>query len=154
MSKYELKSSNPKDKLGIQRVPLHLNPTTAAVHQALAHLDGAIKYGAFNWREEGVSVSVYVSAALRHIHKYFEREKCARDSGVHHLGHAMACLAIVLDSEELGNLVDDRPPWILPTYDLESLHERGKRHIKRKLMESEEVEADPKDSVGRGDDRL
>jgi hypothetical protein len=28
---------------------------------------------------------------------------------VHHLGHAIACLAILLDAQEAGMLVDDRP---------------------------------------------
>jgi hypothetical protein len=40
---------------------------------------------------------------------WFDGEEVASDSGVHHLGHAMACLAILLDAQETGNLVDDRP---------------------------------------------
>jgi len=28
---------------------------------------------------------------------------------VHHLGHALACLAILLDAQEAGMLGDDRP---------------------------------------------
>jgi hypothetical protein len=28
---------------------------------------------------------------------------------VHHLGHAMACCAILLDARETGNLADNRP---------------------------------------------
>jgi hypothetical protein len=72
-------------------------------------MDGARKYGPYNWREEGVSAVTYVSAAMRHLRDWLDGEEEAPDSGVHHLGHAVACLAIILDSIEVGNLVDDRP---------------------------------------------
>jgi hypothetical protein len=105
----ELKSTNPKDVIGVKKVPLHLIPGTAAAHQAMAHKNGAVKYGPYNWREEGVSASVYVAACMRHLMAWYDGEELARDSGVHHLGHAIACLNIILDSQEVGNLVDDRP---------------------------------------------
>jgi len=70
---------------------------------------GAEKYGAYNWRERNVSVSTYVAAAERHIRAYFERQNIDPESGHHHLGHAMACLAILIDADAFGCLVDDRP---------------------------------------------
>jgi hypothetical protein len=105
------KSSNPKDVLARseQRVLLHLVPSPALVKTALALMDGARKYGPYNWRDEGVSASTYVSAAERHIRAWLDGETDAADSKVHHLGHAIACLAIILDAEAIGNLVDDRP---------------------------------------------
>jgi len=72
-------------------------------------MDGARKYGPYNWREEGVGASTYISAAMRHLRSYLDGERDAADSRVHHLGHAIACLAILLDAEAVGNLVDDRP---------------------------------------------
>jgi hypothetical protein len=75
-----------------------------------AFADGAKKYGPANWREDPVSTSTYINAAYRHILAYFDGgETSAEDSGVHHLGHAAACLGIILDAEEQGTLVDDRP---------------------------------------------
>lgn len=105
------KSSNPKDVLAAseQRVLLHLIPSPALAHVAQALMDGARKYGPYNWRVEGVSAVSYLSATMRHVRDYLDGEECADDSGVHHLGHAMACLAILLDAIEVGNLVDDRP---------------------------------------------
>jgi len=101
---------NPKSIMGATKVPLHLNPATAAVHQAAAHADGAAKYGAYNWRSTPVAISVYVAAVKRHLDAYYDSsETYAADSGVHHLGHAMAGLAILLDAEACGTLVDDRP---------------------------------------------
>lgn len=84
-------------------------PAVALVHGAHAMMDGAEKYGAYNWRAKKVVASIYVDAALRHITAWFEGEEKAKDSGVHHLGHAIACCAILLDGQETGNLIDDRP---------------------------------------------
>lgn len=101
---------NPKSITGATKAPLHLNPSSAAIHQAAAHADGAAKYGPFNWRDRPVAVSVYISAIKRHLDAYYDdSEQVAADSGVHHLGHAMAGLAILLDAEAVGTLVDDRP---------------------------------------------
>lgn len=105
----EVKSTNPKDILAVNRVPLWLVPPSAMVHQALAHLFGAVKYGPYNWRAEGVSFMTYISAAQRHLNDMIDGEDCADDSGAHHAGHAIACLNIILDAKSLGNLIDDRP---------------------------------------------
>lgn len=100
---------NPKDIVARKKVSVSKLPLVATLHAAHAMMDGARKYGPYNWRQKKVFASVYVDAALRHIAAYFEREDRAADSGVHHLGHAMACCAILLDAEACGMLVDDRP---------------------------------------------
>ncbi len=106
----ELKSTNPKDLVGMKKVPLSLIPATALAHIAMAFKDGATKYGKANWRIEGVSAQVYIDACMRHLAKWYdEQEEEAPDSGVHHLGHAAACLCILIDSQMCNNLVDDRP---------------------------------------------
>lgn len=102
-------TTNPKDLIGITKVSLSKFPAVAIVHGAHAMMDGAEKYGAYNWRAKKVVASIYVDAALRHITAWFEGEENAKDSGVHHLGHAIACCAILLDGQETGNLIDDRP---------------------------------------------
>ena len=100
---------NPKDTVGKAKVAFGRLPMTAVAHASHAMMDGAKKYGPFNWRDKKVSAEVYVSAAMRHLADWFEREETAADSGAHHLGHAMACCAILLDAQESGNLLDDRP---------------------------------------------
>lgn len=72
-------------------------------------MDGAAKYGAYNWRDISVSAHTYVDAAKRHLDLWFEGQELASDSKVHHLGHALACCAILLDAQECGRLIDDRP---------------------------------------------
>ncbi len=101
---------NPKTQHGVKKAPLHLIPPVANIHEAMAFKDGAKKYGPYNWRDKTVSASVYYAAVKRHIDAWWDGEELSEDAGVHPLGHARACLAILLDAESLGKLNDDRPP--------------------------------------------
>jgi hypothetical protein len=105
---FTLKSSNPKDAVGSNKIPMHLFPETARVYGALGLLDGMLKYGRANWREIGVRASIYYDAACRHLDAWFEGEELDPDSGLPHLCHAIACLAIIIDAKEAGKLKDDR----------------------------------------------
>lgn len=103
-----LKDTNPKDAIGSQKLPLHLWPATATAMGCLGLLDGALKYGRANWRVSGVRASIYFDAASRHLNAWFEGEAADPDSGLPHLAHALACLAILVDADAAGVLVDDR----------------------------------------------
>jgi hypothetical protein len=103
-----LKSTNPKDIIGSDKIPLHLFPMTATIYGTMALLDGALKYGRANWRVAGVRASIYYDACLRHISKWFEGKDIDADSGLPHLAHAMACIVILIDAIEAGKLKDDR----------------------------------------------
>jgi hypothetical protein len=102
--------TNPKDLVAVSKVSITKFPLIAILHGAHAFMDGAAKYGAYNWRTKDIKASVYVDAAIRHLGAFFEREEIAEDSGVSHLGHALACVALLIDAQEGGNLIDDRPP--------------------------------------------
>jgi hypothetical protein len=104
-----VRDTNPKTLVGRLKTPLELVPPVAKAKLAEALADGARKYGAYNWREKAVSNMVYLGAAQRHIDAYLDGEEVAEDSGVHHLAHAMACFAIVLDAEACGACEDTRP---------------------------------------------
>ncbi len=104
-----MEDTNPKTQHGLKKAQHHLTPTTALEEMAGAFELGAKKYGAFNWRERTVSASTYVSAAKRHIDAWWERQEVDPESGRHHLGHALACLAILVDAQKFKNIVDDRP---------------------------------------------
>lgn len=71
-------------------------------------LDGALKYGRANFRAVGVKASIYIDALKRHTNAYFEGEERDPDSGLPHLAHALACIAILIDAEAAGKLTDDR----------------------------------------------
>lgn len=115
-----MKSTNPKDVVGAEKVPLSMIPATAASFIALALQDGVKKYGKANWRIEGASAQVYMDACRRHLDAWYDGgEMVAEDSGVHHLGHAAACLCVLLDVQVCGCLMDDRPT---PSAPVSGLH--------------------------------
>jgi hypothetical protein len=101
--------SNPKDLLGAKKPSLSKIPAIALLWESLAMMDGGGKYGPYNWRGNKVIASIYVDACKRHLDEWWEGSTYAEDSGCHHLGHARACLGILLDAEATGNLIDDRP---------------------------------------------
>ncbi|KKK81365.1 hypothetical protein LCGC14_2814180 [marine sediment metagenome] len=114
-----MSAENPKDLLGIRKVPcLSVIPSASLIYEALAMRYGAYEaprkngvkgYGPYNWREMEVKASIYVDAAIRHLMAWYDGETDAPDSGAPHLGHAKACLGILADAIETGNLMDNRP---------------------------------------------
>lgn len=103
------KGLNPKDAVGMTKPDLSLVPVAGSLYQAQAMMDGARKYGAYNWRSNPVLMRVYIAAAQRHLGQLLDGEDFDPISGCHHVGHALACLGIIADARETGNLVDDRP---------------------------------------------
>lgn len=101
--------TNPKDLLGVRKISTVVFPAVALLHGSHAMMNGSSKYGPYNWREKKVRATIYLDACERHLLSWREKEETSEDSGVHHLGHALACLAILLDAQATGNLVDDRP---------------------------------------------
>lgn len=128
MDSPELKDTNPKDAIGSTKLPLHLVPDSARAYLALAFCEGATKYGAYNWRVAGVRSSIYMSAAGRHMSKYWNGEWADPKTRVPHLASAMACLAIILDAELAGKLTDDRPPSV-PLGDLIDVMSNTVQHL-------------------------
>lgn len=101
-------TANPKDALGLAKTPLRLFPPTALVMGSHVMALGAKKYGEYNWRKNAVKHSVYLEAAMRHIIAAADGEKFDPESGLSHEAHAMMCMAILIDANETGSLIDDR----------------------------------------------
>lgn len=104
------KDTNPKDAVGIAKVPMSTVPSQVLMEVGLAMMEGALKYGRHNYRISGVRSSVYYDAAMRHLMAFWECEDIDPDSGLPHLAKAMASLVVLRDSFITGNVVDDRPP--------------------------------------------
>lgn len=102
-------SNNPKNIAASNRIKIALLPAVGIAHGAHACMNGADKYGPYNWREKEIALMEYASAIQRHIMAWIDGEDCASDSGVHHLGHVIACAAIMLDAIEFESAIDDRP---------------------------------------------
>jgi hypothetical protein len=107
-----LKDTNPKDAISSGKLPLHLVPDTIEVEVALAYLEGALKYGAHNYKIAGVRASVYNAALSRHRIRWWNGENTDPVSHVRHLASIIACAGILLDAELHGKLTDDRPPSV------------------------------------------
>jgi hypothetical protein len=109
-TKAETKDTNPKDAIGSTKLPMHLIPGTAKAALAIAFLEGALKYGKYNWRVAGVRASIYSDALERHLEKWKNGEDADPVTHVPHLASIMACAAILIDAALVGKLTDDRPP--------------------------------------------
>ena len=104
--------TNPKDKAASTKVPMWSLPAIGAVHGAMATGEGIYKgYGSYNWREKPISMMEHIGALERHIAALKDGEDFVPDSdlGVTHLGCINAGAAIILDAQQCGTLIDDRP---------------------------------------------
>lgn len=95
-------------KDGGKKPPLSLNPPLALLAMSDAMAFGATKYAPWNW-SHGIDTMAMLDACYRHLGAFIRGEDCAPDSGVHHLGHALASLAIAYDNLILHPELDDRP---------------------------------------------
>jgi hypothetical protein len=89
------------------KVDLTLVPLIALEAEARALMFGEKKYGRYNYTA-GFESSRLTAAALRHLYAYIGGEDVDSESGLLHLGHARACLAMHLHCEQLGTLRDNR----------------------------------------------
>lgn len=124
------KDTNPKDSVGIKKVPFSVLPMPVVAEIGLALLEGARKYGRHNWRIAGVRASVYIDACFRHISQFWEGEDIDPDSGLSHITKAIAGLMVLRDSMKKGNWVDDRPPKIMKKW-VEELNKKAKDIIEK-----------------------
>lgn len=106
----EGKQSNPKDIIGSAKLPVGLCPDIIPAMAALSFMEGASKYGRYNWRIAGVRASIYHDALRRHLAKWWNGEDADQKTGVPHLASVIACAGIILDAQLVDKLTDDRPP--------------------------------------------
>ena len=100
--------ANPKDALGRMKTPIGLYPNVARIRTCLVFAQSAPEYGEFNWRNNPVQLSVYLDAIDRHTVALRAGQDIDPKSGHPHAAHINACTAIIMESESLGILIDDR----------------------------------------------
>lgn len=105
-----MEGHNPKDLVAAAKPDLSLVPPALIIWVAKCMENGAKRYSKANWRNEDqkVRMTVYLSAALRHVLALVDGEDCASDSGLPHAAHAAASMGIILDALACGTLIDDR----------------------------------------------
>ena len=111
MADSKSKDLNPKDGVGIRKVPLSTVPCGPLLEVGLAMMEGGRKYGRANFRAKGAAVraSVYYDAFQRHLMAWFEGQDIDPDSGLSHITKAIAGLIVLRDGMLSGNWIDDRP---------------------------------------------
>lgn len=108
------KESNPKDSVGVEKVPMSTVSGPVLMEVGLGMLDGACKYGRHNYRVSGVRGSVYYDASMRHMMDWWEGTDIDPDSGIHHVSKAIATLVVLRDAMIQEKFTDDRPPKTPP----------------------------------------
>lgn len=106
------KETNPKDAVGIRKVPFSVIPAQVVAEVGLGLLEGARKYGRHNYRTVGIRASVYYDAQRRHMDAWWEGQDVDPDSRLSHVTKAICSLVVLRDAMINGKMQDDRPPPI------------------------------------------
>ncbi len=104
------KETNPKDAVGVRKVPMSCVSAPVVMEMALGMMEGARKYGRHNYRVAGVRASVYYDAAMRHLMDWWEGVDIDPSSGISHVTKAMSALHVLRDAMMNDMWTDDRPP--------------------------------------------
>lgn len=111
----EVSSTNPKDMVGSNKLPLHLWPVEATAVGCLGLLEGECKYGRNNFiAGQGVVASIYIDAMERHIAEYKSGQNNDPVTGKPTLAGVLASCAILVKAEAHGMLIDDRDYSAVP----------------------------------------
>lgn len=96
--------SDPKAGAGAAKCPMQLLPPAALEHTAWVQGLGASKYGPYNWRDSGVSVSTYIGAIMRHLMAIASGQWLDPESGRPHAAHIAASCNILMDADAHGKM--------------------------------------------------
>lgn len=126
-----MKDPNPKDAVGVKKVPLSTVSAPVLMEMGLGMLEGDRKYGRHNYRVVAIRESVYYDAVMRHLIAWWEGEDVDPDSGLHHVTKALSCLAVLRDAQLSKNTIDDRPPFTHPTGWMQELNKKAAAIIEK-----------------------
>lgn len=100
---------NPKKAAGAIKAPFHALPELAIIQMSNVMAGGGWKYEAFNFHVSKSDAITYLSAIYRHFLLWKDGVDTDEESGQSHLAHIMACCAILIESQSLDKLEDNRP---------------------------------------------
>jgi Domain of unknown function (DUF5664) len=69
---------------------------------------GQTKHGKYSFKEDGFPLTVMADKVLRHMSQFLDGEDFDKESKIHHLHHAIADLAIMIDIKDNHPHQDDR----------------------------------------------
>lgn len=99
---------NPKAAYGSAKAPMDSASNLAIISMQNVMEGGCHKYGYMNYRESKINARTYINALKRHLMIYEDGVDVDGESNQLHMGHVMACAAILIDAGATGQLVDDR----------------------------------------------
>lgn len=99
---------NPKQSIGLSKLPLHLWSPLATAYGAVGLANGR-KYGEGNYKATPILMSIYLAATLRHLYAFIEGQECDEVDGTPHIAAILANMAIILEARSVGTMIDDRP---------------------------------------------
>lgn len=102
-------TDTPKDLSYGIKPPISLVPARFTIEVAKCMKTGADKRSPYNWRQSKISVMQTLDKVLRHILRVQEGGDIDDESGLYNLAHAAADIAVLLDAQLTGSVVDDRP---------------------------------------------
>lgn len=108
---HEYRAIDPKQSHGSEKLSFDNVPISLLLHAVPGANNGANKYKPWNWLQlpDGeMSLKTYLNAIQRHLLLYRAGQDVASDSGVHHLDHIIAGLAVLRDAQLFGKVADDR----------------------------------------------
>ncbi len=120
-----LKATNPKDRVGVRKVPMSVIPAEVIMEIGLGMLEGARKYGRHNYRVSGVLASVYYDAAMRHLMAWWEGQDIDPASQLNHITKCLTTLTVLRDAMLNDMFYDDRPPKLLNQEWVDELNEKA-----------------------------
>lgn len=102
-----------KEKPDLSMVPMEYVSAAARAFQF-----GATKYQKDNWRQ-GLQWNRLVAALLRHIYQFNEVVEKDEESGLSHLDHAAACLAMLIEhtKKNLGKDTRYKYPFVYEIFE-------------------------------------
>lgn len=94
--------------MGSAKPNLSIIPPAPLLEVCAALTEGACKYGPWNWRDQQISETIYVDAAIRHGLQYLSGEDIDPDSGLSHITKMIAGLVILRDAQIHKCTIDNR----------------------------------------------
>lgn len=101
--------TNPKDLSYGKKPPISLVPPVFIMGVAWCMADGVKKRSAYNWRSAQISAMQTLDKILRHVLACVDGEDLTEDTKLSNLASAAADIAVYMDAQREGSLVDDRP---------------------------------------------
>lgn len=102
-------TENPKEAPGKSKYRMSVLPACVMGEVSVAMLEGAYKYGAYNYRDTNIKSDTYYDSVMRHIMAWWEGEDIDPDSNISHVTKAITSLVVLRDAMINGKLIDNRP---------------------------------------------